>query len=109
MVRTSLIVEVEDESGACNSTALRGQILSNLAEADRAGHVEDIEFRVVPLAPGPQRARSSTGRPAIVRRGRAHRRSRPAPHLSRGAQKGTGVKITEQEVRYVADLANLQA
>src|ERR1039458_6670641 len=42
------------------------------------------------------------------RRGRCHRGSRAAQHLPGGADQGTGVKITEEQVRYVAALSNLQ-
>jgi predicted nucleic acid-binding Zn ribbon protein len=61
LVRTSLIVEVEDEVWRMQLYALRGQILSNLARQIGQGHVEDLEFRVVPLRLGPQRAASASG------------------------------------------------
>ena len=62
MVRTSLIVEVEDEVWRMQLYGLRAQILSSLAKHIGRGHVEDLEFRVVPLRRGPQRATTSTGR-----------------------------------------------
>src|SRR5271157_2017687 len=45
---------------------------------------------------------------ACRRRGRWHRRPGPARHLPGVEEKGTGVRITEKEVRYVAGLANLK-
>src|ERR1017187_2193819 len=42
------------------------------------------------------------------RRSRRHRGSRAAHHLPGGADQGPGVKITEEQVRYVAALSNLQ-
>jgi hypothetical protein len=62
LVRTSLIVEVEDEVWRLQLNALRGQILSNLAKTIGRGHVEDLEFRVVPPRLEPQRAASPDGR-----------------------------------------------
>jgi len=62
MVRSSLIVEVEDEVWRLQLWALRGQILSNLARQIGAKQVEEIEFRVVPRRLGPQQAPSSSRR-----------------------------------------------
>jgi len=59
MVRTSLIVEVEDEVWRMQLYGLRFQILSNLAKQIGEGHVQDLEFRVVPMRLGPQRAASA--------------------------------------------------
>jgi hypothetical protein len=61
MVRSSLIVEVEDEVWRMQLYGLRAQILSNLAKHIGRGHVEDLEFRVVPPRRGPQRAATSAG------------------------------------------------
>jgi predicted nucleic acid-binding Zn ribbon protein len=61
MVRTSLIVEVEDDVWRMQLYGLRAQILSNLARHIGRGHVEDLEFRVVPPRRGPQRAATSAG------------------------------------------------
>ena len=61
MVRSSLIVEVEDDVWRLQLYGLRAQILSNLAKHIGQGHVEELEFRVVPLRRGPQRAASATG------------------------------------------------
>jgi hypothetical protein len=60
MVRTSLIVEVEDAVWRMQLYGLRGQILSNLCRQIGQGFVEEIEFRVVPLRREPQRAQSAT-------------------------------------------------
>jgi predicted nucleic acid-binding Zn ribbon protein len=61
LVRNSLIVEVEDDVWQLQLNALRGQILTNLARQIGPGHVEDLQFRVVPLRLGPQRAATATG------------------------------------------------
>ncbi len=66
MVRTRLIVEVEDNLWQRNLFGLTGQILKNLGQRIGPGIVEEIEFRVVPRRMGPQRAAESV-------------RSRPAP------------------------------
>jgi predicted nucleic acid-binding Zn ribbon protein len=60
LVRTSLIVEVEDDVWRMQLQALRGQILANLAKHIGQGHVDSLEFRVVPLRLGPQRATFAT-------------------------------------------------
>lgn|SRR5574340_191698 len=61
MVRTRLVVEVEDDTWQRQLYSLRGQILRNLETRLGPGMVEHLEFRVVPLRRGPQRAASSTG------------------------------------------------
>jgi Dna[CI] antecedent DciA-like protein len=61
MVRSSLIVEVEDEVWRMQLYGLRAQILSSLAKHIGRGHVEELEFRVVPSRRGPQRAASAAG------------------------------------------------
>ena len=61
LVRTSLIVEVEDDIWRMQLHALRFQILSNLAKHIGEGHVKDLEFRVMPMRLGPQRAASTSG------------------------------------------------
>src|ERR1035438_806108 len=54
-------------------------------------------------------AASRAGRAGAGRgRVRRHRGPRAAQHLPGGAEQGTGVKITEEQVRYVAALSNLQ-
>ncbi len=62
LVRTSLVVEVEDEVWRMQLWALRHQILSNLAKQIGPEHVETIEFRVMPRRVGPQRAVAAAGR-----------------------------------------------
>ena len=66
MVRTSLIVEVEDAIWRMQLYGLRGQILSNLCRHIGQGYVEEIEFRVVPRRREPQRAQSAAGRPLPI-------------------------------------------
>jgi hypothetical protein len=56
MVRTRLIVEVEDIVWQRQLFALTRQILGNLEKNLGAGMVDDLEFRVVPRRRGPQRA-----------------------------------------------------
>ena len=56
MVRTRLIVEVEDSTWQRQLFALTGQILANLEKRLGQGIVEDLEFRIVPRRRGPQRA-----------------------------------------------------
>jgi predicted nucleic acid-binding Zn ribbon protein len=56
MVRTRLIVEVEDFIWQRQLFALTPHILSNLARNVGGGLVEDLEFRIVPRRREPQRA-----------------------------------------------------
>src|ERR1039458_8570904 len=59
-------------------------------------------------AAAPQPADGAPGRAgAPGGRRRCHRRPADARHLQAFPEKGTSVKITEKEVRYVAGLANL--
>jgi hypothetical protein len=60
MVRSHLIVEVEDAVWQRQLFALRGQIGGKIEECIGAGIVEDIEFRVAPRRIGPARAQHST-------------------------------------------------
>ena len=55
MVRTRLIVEVEDAVWRRQLFALSGQILRNLEKSIGPGTVEDLEFRVAPRKREPQR------------------------------------------------------
>ena len=57
MVRSSLIVEVEDAVWQKQLFTLRGQILSKLRSNLGEGIVEEIEFRVMPRRREPQLAR----------------------------------------------------
>lgn len=56
MVRTRLIVEVEDHTWQRQLNALSRDILKKLVQALGEGLVEDLEFRVAPRRREPQRA-----------------------------------------------------
>ena len=56
MVRTRLIVEVEDYTWQRQLFALTPHILNNLSKSFGPGLVEDLEFRIVPRRREPQRA-----------------------------------------------------
>jgi hypothetical protein len=56
MVRTRLIVEVEDQTWQRQLNALSRHILGNLEKALGKGLVEELEFRVAPRRREPQRA-----------------------------------------------------
>jgi hypothetical protein len=56
MVRSRLIVEVEDYTWQRQLFSLMPHILGNLAKNVGAGLVEDLEFRIVPRRREPQRA-----------------------------------------------------
>jgi predicted nucleic acid-binding Zn ribbon protein len=60
LVRTHLVVEVEDAIWQRQLFVLREQIRRKIEESIGAGVVEDIEFRVTPVRLGPQRARHAT-------------------------------------------------
>ena len=62
LVRTSLVIEVEDEIWRDNLWGLRYQVLNNLEKALGPGIVTDIELRVMPLRRPPQRE----DRPALM-------------------------------------------
>lgn len=55
LVRTTLVVEVEDELWRKNLWSLRYQILRNLEKALGPELVANVEFRVMPPRFGPQR------------------------------------------------------
>ncbi|MDQ6679303.1 MAG: DUF721 domain-containing protein [Acidobacteriota bacterium] len=59
LVRTRLVVEVEDAVWQRNLFTLSWQILANLVKHVGPGMVEDLEFRVVPRRREPQRAVAS--------------------------------------------------
>jgi hypothetical protein len=61
LVRTTLVVEVEDEMWKKNLWGLRYQILHNLAKAVGPEIVTDLELRIMPPRFGPQRADSAGG------------------------------------------------
>ena len=64
MVRTRLIVEVEDRFWQRQLFALSGQIVSNLARQLGQGIVEEVEFRIMPPRRDSQRA--ETAQPAAL-------------------------------------------
>jgi Dna[CI] antecedent, DciA len=60
LVRTKLIVGVDDAIWGRQLFAMSRMILSKIAENLGEGLVDDLEFRVAPLKRGPQRAERST-------------------------------------------------
>ena len=64
MVRTRLIIEVEDLVWKKQLFALSRQILANLERHLGQGIVEDLEFRIMPPRREPQRA--TTSQPALL-------------------------------------------
>jgi len=60
LVRTKLIVEVEDRIWQRQLFTLSGQILKNLTHAIGPGLVDDLEFKIVPRRREPARATVST-------------------------------------------------
>ena len=60
MVRSRLVVEVEDATWQRQLFALTRHILGNLEKGLGRGFVEDVEFRVVPRRREPQRAQQAT-------------------------------------------------
>jgi hypothetical protein len=59
MVRSRLVVEVEDATWQRQLFTLSRQILGNLEKSLGRGLVEDVEFRVVPRRREPQRAQQA--------------------------------------------------
>jgi predicted nucleic acid-binding Zn ribbon protein len=59
LVRTRLVVEVEDHTWQKQLFALTGEILKNLDKTLGRGLVEDLEFRIVPRRREPEMARVS--------------------------------------------------
>ena len=59
LVRTRLVVEVEDATWQRNLNSLSRYILHNLQKALGPGIVDDLEFRVMPRRREPERARAS--------------------------------------------------
>jgi hypothetical protein len=59
LVRTRLVVEVEDRVWQRQLFALTGQIVRNLERHIGPGLVDDLEFRVLPRRREPQRAAES--------------------------------------------------
>lgn len=64
MVRTRLVVEVEDAIWQRQLNALSWQIVRKLTQSLGTGLVEDVEFRVVPRRREPQRATEAV--PALL-------------------------------------------
>ena len=64
MVRTRLIVEVEDPTWQRQLFGLTGQILANLEKRLGRGIVEDLEFRVIP--PRREVQRAAVAQPALA-------------------------------------------
>jgi len=64
LVRSRLVVEVEDIVWQRQLNALRGQILRNIHRAVGAGIVDDIEFRPMGERRAPQRAETVRSLPA---------------------------------------------
>jgi hypothetical protein len=62
MVRSRLIVEVEDKTWQRQLFTLTPQILASLARHLGTGVVDDLEFRIVPPRRGPARAEESSSR-----------------------------------------------
>jgi predicted nucleic acid-binding Zn ribbon protein len=60
LVRTRLIVGVDDSVWGRQLFSMSRMILSRIAEALGEGLVDDLEFRVAPQRRGPQRAERST-------------------------------------------------
>ena len=60
LVRTRLVVEVEDKVWRTQLMALSGQILHNLEKSLGRGAVEELEFRVVPPRREPARAMTAS-------------------------------------------------
>ncbi len=80
LVRTRLVVEVEDRVWQRQLFALTGQISATWKEHLGRGLVEDLEFRIVPRRREPQRANEAAAG-ALPRRSRRHRRPRAARPL----------------------------
>jgi len=64
MVRTRLVVEVEDITWQRQLNSLSRRIVWNLEQVVGKGLVEDLEFRVVPRRREPQRATAAA--PALI-------------------------------------------
>lgn len=64
LVRTKLVVEVEDAVWRGNLMSLTPHILRNLAEALGPGVVDNLEFRIIP--PRREAARATSNMPAAL-------------------------------------------
>jgi hypothetical protein len=63
LVRTRLVIEVEDDTWRKQLNALSRRMVWNLEQVLGKGMVEDIEFRVVPRRREPQRAAEAVPAP----------------------------------------------
>jgi hypothetical protein len=61
LVRTRLVVEVEDKTWQSQLFALTRHIVGNIERNIGPGVVDDLEFRVVPRRREPQRAQTASG------------------------------------------------
>ena len=104
LVRGTLVVEVEDFVWQKQLNTLRHFLLRNLKEILGGDVVTEIDFRPMPKRIKPQRAESAAS-PGLERNPEDPVNGR----CSIGSQRRgiLSVKITEQEVRRVAELANL--
>jgi Dna[CI] antecedent, DciA len=66
LVRTTLVVEVEDELWRKNLWSLRYQILQNLKKAIGPEIVTDVELRVMPPRLGPRREQGSEAAASVT-------------------------------------------
>ena len=105
LVRTRLVVEVEDRIWQRQLFGLTPHILSNLDNTLGRGLVDELEFRIVPRRREPDVA-PTRGTGALADDADAIADPSCATSTS-SPEKGTSVKITEKEVRYVAAFANL--
>ena len=96
------MVEVEDIVWQRQLNTLRHLLLRNLHKEMGEALVTEIDFRPMPRRLAPQRA--ETARPAGIEGIQDPVLGAAVPAIE---EEGNGVKITEQEVRRVADLANL--
>ena len=114
-----LVVQVEDSVWQSQLYAMRGQILTRIEQTLGRKLVQSLEFKVAIPRPKPQREQSFG---LTLDDADSHRQPRTAQHLQGLApesrllddaarlehRKGSRLKITEEQVRYVAELANLR-
>ena len=105
LVRNRLVVEVEDAVWQRQLWTLRNQILQRMEQVLGRKIVDEVEFKIAAPRMKPARAE-------VLNSSRRRGRSDPRPGLpvclQSCAEKSDFLKITEHEVRYVADLANLR-
>ncbi len=112
LVRKTLVVEVEDAIWQRQLHALTGQILRRLRKLTGSDNDSrpGVSHRRA-AAPGATRRVARIGLPKADQSGDeadAHSRSCAKEDISTFAQEGYGLNLTDKEVRYVADLANLR-